>query len=1010
METDESRRERSDLARLVERHERAVRAVVLAITGDPYLCDEVAQEVFVVAWRKQEQLRDQSRQKEWLCGIARNLARRRLRDARRRDALARRAHDPLDTLAAEEGGLDPTEAAARKEAELMGLEEALASLPTRHREPLFLFYLEGKSVRGLAEQLGLSEDAAKKRLSRARQHLRNDAERTIASAISRLRPTAALVAAIYSAVDAETAAAGTKPALASSGRGSALPAWQGIARRAAFALSMALLGLAGFGMTRLPSCEDRDPRSIASRPATGLTPNSVESDERLPKLVRSVINEPTLSLHLTLVDKDGGPVPHARVTLAAVWGAISDVPLPVATEPSDPQGQSRLSVRRGTYLLTVSATGYISFSAQVSLTHDLHQKIALWPAARLDGIVSLDGPRKDRAGGNTQLGGLRVELVGDKGPAQGRHSARTDDDGRFSIDGLMAGRYTALVVGHAGVAEQEVFVRAFPEITQLAISLHQGIPARGSVEGSDARPLAGACIIIFGGPECVARTSALGTFVLPHVEPGRTLDVRIEAEGFVAQTAALMIGLDGRLPPVRLARAHVIRGIVVDEAGKAVKGAAVELRYRSAGVRSAFAKSDEPERYAETDSNGRFVLTNLAEGDVTLTARLETNLLGRVDVPVEPVQKSEAKIVLAQAGFIEGVVRYDDGSPAGHVAVIEYWNRSDVTDDEGRYRLGPFAPGRYDLRLHAPKHRQPHVLWFAEPDVGKVVEVEKGKRTSLDLTILRHNHTLEGVVVDPSGRPVGGAVVTAGPARLRQPQRWRHGNAWTVTDDEGTFRCESLESGPHTLWVEHGTEGRAELVNVEQDARGLRVVLVRPAKITGRVEGPVPATCEVQIHRVTPEGIDLMPLQEAARIRAGTFVFSELSAGRYDLISKCPGVYAHERLTLAEGEQRSVALALAPAPQRELTVLRAENDQPFTKLVVPFFVNIPGVGRMKQRLETDEAGRLLFPGAPAGARIEVGLWALSYVPKALAVEIPDDLTPSHLGVVRLAPEPASSLP
>src|SRR6185503_17632155 len=87
------RGEHAAFGALVERYQRMVSAVSYSRTRDQALSEDVAQDTFLAAWRQLDQLREPGRLSSWLCGIARNLARK-ARRARRRDELVD-ADDPI---------------------------------------------------------------------------------------------------------------------------------------------------------------------------------------------------------------------------------------------------------------------------------------------------------------------------------------------------------------------------------------------------------------------------------------------------------------------------------------------------------------------------------------------------------------------------------------------------------------------------------------------------------------------------------------------------------------------------------------------------------------------------------------------------------------------------------------------------------------------------------------------------------------------------------------------------
>lgn len=155
------RGERDAFAALIERYQGVVSAVSYSRTGDRALSEDVAQDTFIAAWRQLGQLREPSRLRAWLCGIARNLARK----ARRRSA----REAPLDHPLVFEGA-NPFDATAEAESERV-VREALMRVPDTYRDVLVLYYRDQRSVRDVAVALGITEAAALQRLARGRQYL-----------------------------------------------------------------------------------------------------------------------------------------------------------------------------------------------------------------------------------------------------------------------------------------------------------------------------------------------------------------------------------------------------------------------------------------------------------------------------------------------------------------------------------------------------------------------------------------------------------------------------------------------------------------------------------------------------------------------------------------------------------------------------------------------------------------------------------------------------------------------
>jgi RNA polymerase sigma-70 factor (ECF subfamily) len=123
---------------------------------------DLLQDVWLRVFRGIARLRDGSRLRGWLFGIAR----RALMDRLRREYAAPPIDDvqPGD-LAAELDDLD-------NEADLVALEQALDALPALERDVLTLFYLRDLSLAELAEAASVPVGTVKSRLFRARRLLR----------------------------------------------------------------------------------------------------------------------------------------------------------------------------------------------------------------------------------------------------------------------------------------------------------------------------------------------------------------------------------------------------------------------------------------------------------------------------------------------------------------------------------------------------------------------------------------------------------------------------------------------------------------------------------------------------------------------------------------------------------------------------------------------------------------------------------------------------------------------
>jgi RNA polymerase sigma factor (sigma-70 family) len=179
--------------RIVAACQNTVTAVALAITRDVSASEDIAQEAFLNAWQHLERLHNPDSFLPWLRQIARNLA---------RDHLRRYRDQPLDGPNAElvlamaaDPGPQPMQKLLEDEHETTAA-ELIAALPEDSRETLLLFYREGQSSQQVATLLGITDAAVRKRLSRARQLVRDDLIRRFGEFARASAPSAAFTAAV----------------------------------------------------------------------------------------------------------------------------------------------------------------------------------------------------------------------------------------------------------------------------------------------------------------------------------------------------------------------------------------------------------------------------------------------------------------------------------------------------------------------------------------------------------------------------------------------------------------------------------------------------------------------------------------------------------------------------------------------------------------------------------------------------------------------------------------------
>jgi RNA polymerase sigma factor (sigma-70 family) len=151
-------------AELVRRHLDFVHSAALRMVRNAHLAEDVSQGVFVALAQNAEKLTDRPVLSGWLHRTAQNFAANIVRSDVRRRAREQEAAAMNELLA--------TEPDALWEHIAPQLDAALGELSESDRDALLLRYFERKSAHEMAQTLGVSDEAAQKRVNRAVDRLR----------------------------------------------------------------------------------------------------------------------------------------------------------------------------------------------------------------------------------------------------------------------------------------------------------------------------------------------------------------------------------------------------------------------------------------------------------------------------------------------------------------------------------------------------------------------------------------------------------------------------------------------------------------------------------------------------------------------------------------------------------------------------------------------------------------------------------------------------------------------
>jgi RNA polymerase sigma factor (sigma-70 family) len=183
--------------RIVERYQTLICSLAYCATGSLNQSEELSQATFVTAWKQLTQLREPSKLRPWLCGIARFVIGTELRRQRREPVCGAEPLEEAEAAAAVEPS-PPERAISQEEAAILW--RSIAGIPEAYREPLVLFYREHRSIAEVAKSLDVSEDAVKQRLSRGRRLLHEQVLAFVEGALERSSPGATFTLGVMAAL------------------------------------------------------------------------------------------------------------------------------------------------------------------------------------------------------------------------------------------------------------------------------------------------------------------------------------------------------------------------------------------------------------------------------------------------------------------------------------------------------------------------------------------------------------------------------------------------------------------------------------------------------------------------------------------------------------------------------------------------------------------------------------------------------------------------------------------
>jgi RNA polymerase sigma factor (sigma-70 family) len=887
----------SAFAELVRRYVDLVHAAALRQVADPELARDVAQAVFLALSQKAGSLSRHVILGGWLLRTTRYVAARAQRTEQRRRH--RETAALMDSLTSD----SPATPDHWTEVEPQ-LDAALAALSTGDRDLVALRYFERKSMAEVGTRLGIGEDTAKKRVSRAVERLRHHLTKrgvvlTLAGLTGLLSqlPTNAAPVGLATAITASMVGGTSAPTVAELTR---LALRDGMVARigtvAPWAIVLLVLSLVGFRAALTVGRDSDSPTAQAGADdgATSAVTAAVEASISEPVAaskillsVRSAESDQPVQASVRWADfrKDGGLI-EARTDRSGV------IELPFVPTPRAP------------LVVNISAPAHVPVEVTWN-PHELTGSTLVYTCRlrrghRLRGLVQNEAgqPVADAKIQFTlyrDLGRLGRERISLSASQTSLHSAA---NGHFETDQLPAPILLAgalkLTATHPEYAPTTLHqLQAAEWDTYLTVLMVPGIEISGNVSDESQLPIAGAHVHLSEAASAITDTD--GQFRLPPLPSsyaGNAVQLEAIAPGFqkTAQTISLtnrtanlsfiLKPADPLAPPPT--SGNLVGPVLVTLSGSAVDAASGEP-LPSFGISVANRDHLLPRQVAEWVGEGQdghfewqvnrrhfgafhsdFVLQATADGYRPLISRTfsqnETNVV--------------AEFHLVKAPALTGQVVLPDGMPAAEalVALGGPGFQVMVAPNDSIDVSGPQAPvltdryGRFSLPRWPTASK---VYAFSHGHFGQA-EVERLGREPLRLSAWGK---ISGRV-ERSGQPVADQWVQLGPRHPFTPQReglhFYSGSRMTHIRLDGRFQFDSVPPGEAVVELSHhhqvgprsGTKVLIERQTVAVESGQVTEVVFTSAGRT--VVGQLTLSQPVAGHRWAEELELLVPLEAPA--------------------------------------------------------------------------------------------------------------------------------------------------
>jgi hypothetical protein len=319
-------------------------------------------------------------------------------------------------------------------------------------------------------------------------------------------------------------------------------------------------------------------------------------------------------------------------------------------------------------------------------------------------------------------------------------------------------------------------------------------------------------------------TDASGNFTIEKLIPGRyLLQIRATGHQTVDKGGIDVPEGDGGPLGIELPKGLEIAGVCVDEKGAPVTSVSMWLTANSRPGEMV----SIPNRNMTTDEDGSFRFEGLSPGAYTIN--FNSQEYARKEVTDVQAGTTDLRVVLEKGLSITGRVLLPNGSPADNIWVTARGennrSESDRTDTDGKFELRNLPAGTYEVTANSPSgyNFRGGGVDDDSPDLrSNSQEGVAAGAESIEIR-LKPGASIEGIVTDDAGNPLGGASVWA---NATDGSSGGSLSGWSRTDDDGRFRVRGLDPAQsYTVSASHGDYMGGKSVEATAGATGVTIVL-----------------------------------------------------------------------------------------------------------------------------------------------------------------------------------------